>query len=102
MEEYYNPEPSPMPNYSGNTNNLVPSGEGPAGAKIISIWYYLNAAAVLTIMALIIINYFNNSLGGRSVFVILIPAILDIGLVILLILIGKGLWTGKSWARAPA
>ncbi|MFH1152005.1 MAG: hypothetical protein V1788_02675, partial [Nanoarchaeota archaeon] len=108
MEEYYNPEPTPAPVYTNNSGgiNQVYDKEVPVGAKIISVLYYINAAATLVALILTLFSLFKNRIiptgGGFPVVTVVLITLLFAGFITFFILIAKGLWNGKGWTRITA
>lgn len=77
--------------------------ETPVGVKIISVFYYIQFAAVIIVGGLILFNYFKNSVMpgySQSFLLIAVMIILTIVMVVFVFSIAHGLWKGKSWTRS--
>lgn len=95
MEEN-NQTPVPSYNYISEQNKEIP-----IGVKIISIWYYIQFAALLAFLIFALIR----AIIKRDVTIdssVISFLIFSFGCMFLSFSMGRGLWRGRNWARITA
>ncbi len=96
----------PQPQAQSIVYNPPQNKEIPVGAKIISVFFYIQVTGLIIATVLFLINFISSlattGVGTGAPIMLLISSLVFIAVTVLLFFIARGLWKGKNWTRIGA